>query len=125
MTLELFEKKVLQKNWYDKYFYYYLAATCGGIYFLYDVIIHQAKYDNYGTRYLGYLASALLIFLGIRGFFLVPNRYKTVSINSQLPIEKKKEIINDLLRKFDDPVYIEENGLYSFSYKKKLMGLCL
>ena len=66
MTLDQFQNKVVRTNWYDKYFYSLLftAATLGGLFFLYDVIIHQEKYDKLGTRYLGYLSFLFITEIG-------------------------------------------------------------
>ncbi len=120
MTLDLFQQKVLKANWYDKYFYYllFLAATLGGLFFLYDVISHQAKYDKLGTRYLGYLAFLFLTTLGISGLYFVPNRYKVITIASALSIDKKRNLINKIVKEFGNPFCETDNDFYGFIYDK-------
>ena len=121
MTLEQFQKKVLKANWYDKYYYYllFLAAIAGGLYFLYDVITHQEKYDKHGTQYLAYLSFLFLTTLGASGLFFVPNRYKVNTIHSTLPINKKQQIIDSVLKEFGNPYCDKDNNYYNFTYKKK------
>ena len=120
MTLELFQQKILKVNWYDKYFYYllFLAATLGGLFFLYDVISHQAKYDKLGTRYLGYLAFLFLTTLGLSGLYFIPNRYKILTIASTLPVDKKRGIIDKVVKEFGDPFCETDNDFYAFTYNK-------
>ena len=120
MTLEQFQKKVIKANWYDKYFYYllFLAATFGGLFFLYDVIVHQEKYDKLGTKYLGYLSFLFLTTLGLSGLFFVPNRYKIKTIHSTLPFDKKQQIIDDVLKEFGNPYCERNNDYYNFTLKK-------
>jgi len=120
MTLEQFQQKVLKANWYDKYFYYllFLAATLGGLFFLYDVIVHHPKYDKLGTRYLGYLAFLFLTTLGISGLYFVPNRYKIITIASTLPLDRKRDIIDKVLKEFGDPFCDTDNDFYDFTYDK-------
>ncbi len=120
MTLEQFQKKVARANWLDKYLYYllFLAATAGGFFILYDVIIHQAKYDKHGTRYLGYLSFLFLTTLGISGIYFLPNRYKIITIASSLPADKKEKIIAEVLKEFGNPYCHTDNDFYNFIYKK-------
>lgn len=120
MTLEQFQKKIVKSNWYEKYFYYLLffAATLGGLFFLYDVIVHQEKYDKLGIRYLGYLSFLFLTTLGVSGFFFIPNRYKVITIASILPADKKQKIINTVLKEFGDPFCDTDNDFYYFTYNK-------
>ena len=122
MTLQQFKKKVVRTNWYDKYFYYllFLAATIGGLFFLYDVIVYSEKYDQHQTRYLGYLAFLFLTTLGVSGLYFVPNRYKIITIISTLSTEKKKDIINGVVKEFGNPYCDNENDFYSFTYDKNL-----
>ena len=120
MTLQLFQKKVLKANWYDKYFYslLFLGATLGGLCFLYDVIAHQAKYDKFGTRYFGYLFFLLFTTFGISGLYFVPNRYNVITINSTLSIDKKRGMIDKVLKEFGDPFCDIDNDFYDFTYDK-------
>jgi hypothetical protein len=120
MTLEQFQKKVIRTNWYDKYFYYllFLAATVGGLFFLYDVIVHQVKYDKLGTKYLGYLSFLFLTTLGVSGLYFVPNRYKIITIASTLPTDKKQKIIAEVLKEFGNPYCDTGNDFYGFTFDK-------
>ena len=120
MTLDQFQNKVVRTNWYDKYFYSLLftAATLGGLFFLYDVIIHQEKYDKLGTRYLGYLSFLFLTTLGFNGLFFIPNRYKIITITSTLPTDKKRKIISEVLKEFEDPFCDNDNDFYDFTYNR-------
>lgn len=121
MTVEEFRKKVIKANWYDKYFYYllHIALIIGGLFFLYDISNNHAKYDKYGTSFLGYLAFGFLTFLGILGLKLIPNRYKILSVNSILPIDKKKEVISQLIIKLGNPFLNQSDTFFSFSYQRK------
>lgn len=120
MTYEQFQSKVLKVNWYDKYYYYFLyaAVTGFGFFLFYDVTANHAKYDRFGTRYLGYFCCVFLIVAGIRGLFLVPNRYKILSVNSLFTIDKNKEIIQELLIQLGEPYCSVTDSFYSFTYKK-------
>ena len=93
-----------------------------GLFFFYDVIIHQAKYDKYGTRYLVFIVSLLCAFLGVRGLYLIPNRYKVLSVSSSLSIDSKKERVVELIKIFGDPYYENSDTFYSFKYKKNWWG---
>jgi hypothetical protein len=120
MTLTEFQQKIIRANWYDKYWFFllYAAITCWGFFLLYDVIAHQEKYDKYGTRYLGYFSFVFLIFLGARGLYLVPNRYKVLSVHASLSIDKKKEVVVELIKKLNNPFYDTVDTFYNFRYKK-------
>jgi hypothetical protein len=121
MTLAEFQKKVIRDNWYDKYWFFLLyAAMIGvGVFFLYDVIAHQSKYDKYGTQFLAYFLFILFVFMGVRGLYLVPNRYKILTTSSLLSVEAKKQIIVRLIKELGDPFYNTVNTFYSFSYQNK------
>jgi hypothetical protein len=120
MTVEQFQKKIIKANWYDKYLYslLFLAVFIGGLYFLYDVIAHQAKYDKLGTRYWGYFGFLFLTLLGLSGLFFVPNRYKVLTIVSTLPSENKRKVLDSLKNEFGNAFFDEEDDLYSFTYSK-------
>ena len=120
MTFENFQKKVVRANWYDKYFYslLFLAATLGGLFFLYDVIVHHEKYDKSGTCYLGYLSFLILTAIGISGFFFIPNRYKIITISSALSSNQKQKIIGDVLKEFGEPLHDANNDFYDVTYSK-------
>ena len=120
MTFDQFQNKVVKTNWYDKHFYslLFIAATLGGFFFLYDVIIHQEKYDKLGTRYIGYLSFLFLTTLGISGLFFIPNRYKIITITSTLSADKKQKVIDEVLKEFGDPFCEIDKDFYNFTYNK-------
>ena len=118
MTLQQFQKQVLKANWYDKYFYYLLSITAiiVGLFFLYDVITHQTKYDKLGTRYLGYLVFLFFTIFGLGGFYFTQKRYKVITFNSELSINTKEKLIIEIIKEFGDPYYEIDNEFYRFRY---------
>ena len=121
MDIKEFEDRVIKSYWYDKYFYYvlYIAISVVGLYFLFDLILQQAKYDKHGIKILAFIFFIFLIFLGTLGLKLIPNRYKIISVNSSLPIDKKDEIVNKLITKINGRYSLVNNSIYSFIYKRK------
>lgn len=120
MNLEQFQKKTLKRTWYEKYFYgaLFFAVFGAGLFFLYDVIVHQAKYDKLGTRYLGYLVVVFFTALGVSGFFFIFNRYKILTIPSILSTSEKTKAIDLVLKEFGSMTYYSEKDFFSFGYKK-------
>ena len=120
MTEDEFQQKIMKSNLYDKYWYYllYTAGVCLGIFLLYHISAYPIKYNRYGIRLLAYLSSAFFIVLGILGLYLVPNRYKILSVNSSLTNEKKNNSMKDLINNLEIPYYDIENNYYKFKYKK-------
>src|SRR5437762_812333 len=114
MTLQKFKSKVISYNGFDKYIYYVLFSIlcAAGIYIFYDVISNNTKYALYGTTYFAYGLSIFLIFIGLLGFKLIPNRYKVLIINSSLPLLRKQEAINNLMLQLDHAVCLPNEGFY-------------
>ena len=57
---------------------------------------------------------------GCYGFYLIPNRYKILMINSTGSIQKKHELILKLLKEFDISNYENNSSYYSFEYGKSI-----
>ena len=121
MNHEQFQKEVYKGRKYEKWFYYffYSAMTIGGFFILYDVIAHYAKYDKWGTRYLGYTFSILIAYYGISGLGLTSNRYRIILVPSALTINKKKDMIFSTLEQFSNPVWDNEKTICCCFYRKK------
>jgi hypothetical protein len=121
MTIREFSKEVTFDTLFEKYFWYllYTATTIAGLYLLYDVYANPAKYDRHGTTNFAYFAYSLIVLLGGLSVYLVPNRYKTLSIGSNLAIEEKKEVVSRLLKEFGEPFCYPEKDIYHFTYRKK------
>jgi len=121
VNLEQFQKEVFKWRKYEKYFYYlfYSAMTIGGFFILYDVIVHYAKYDKWGTRYLGYIFSILITYYGISGLVLTLNRYRIILVHSALTINKKKDVIFSTLEQFGNPVWDNKKTICCCFYRKK------
>jgi hypothetical protein len=121
VNLEQFQKEVFKWQKYEKYFYYffYSAMAIGGLFILYDVLVHYTKYDKRGTSYLGYIFSILITYYGISGLVLTSNRYKIILVPSALTINKKKDIIFSTLKHFGNPVWDEKKKICCCFYRKK------
>ena len=120
MTIEEF-RKVVNANWIDKCIYYlmYVVFLVLGIVFLYDTNTNPAKYAQPGLRVFAFILGLFLIVIGILGIYLIPNYYKILSVNSALPIDKKEEIINALLKELDIGFDTKKDDYYSFRYSKR------
>ena len=121
MDIKEFENRVIKSYWYDKYFYYglYIAISVVGLYFLFDLIFHQAKYDEHGIKLLAIIFFICLIFFGTLGLKLIPYRYKIISVNSSLPLDKKYKIIDKLITKINGRYSFVTDSVYRFIYKRK------
>ena len=108
MTYEDFTNKFKKTNSFGKYWNYFISiAVMGvGIYFLY-LLNFTEWYDfkKVTTKKIVpiwgiYAFCVLLIMLGLYGFWRIPKTYKIKIIKSELSIDEKKQIINQITRDF-------------------------
>ena len=121
MTLEEFTKKITKANLFEKnYFYFFFVLLCGfGIFIWYDIYIHPLKYEAYHSNAFAAVFSILMILLGIRGFRLLVNRYKVITIESLSSIEKRELVLERLGEVLGSPVIRLEDFYYTFDYQRK------
>lgn len=121
MTLQEFQKTVVKTNWYDKYYYYLIsiAAIGGSIYLFYDIGTNPLKYKSRHSYEIALMAYSLLFLLGCYAIYLIPNRYKVLTVDNSLPVDKKKDIISKLLNKLDISLADTRDTFYSFRYQRK------
>jgi hypothetical protein len=114
MTIQEFKNMVVKSNWYDKYYYYLMSivAIGGSIYLFYDIGINPLKYRTRNSYEMALMAYCYAI-------YLIPNRFKVLTIDSTLTIDKKEEIISKLLHRLDISFADKQDGFYSFNYQRK------
>jgi len=98
MTKSDFYKRVRKDNRLDIYLYYfnYIFLTTLLLYSIYDAISNPAKYDQFGTRIFAIVMCSALVFLGLRGIMLIPNRYKVMELESALSNSEKNKSVLEL-----------------------------
>jgi len=121
MTLQEFQKKVIKTNWYDKYYYYLIsfAAIIGSIYLFYDIWTNPLKYKSKHSYEIALVAFSILFLIGCYALYLIPNRYKILTIDSNLTIDKKREVISELFHKLGISHANTRDNFYSFRYQRK------
>jgi hypothetical protein len=121
MTPQEFQKTIVKTNWYDKYYYYFisLAAIAGSIYLFYDIGTNPLRYKSKHSYAIALIAYSCLFLLGCYAIYLIPRRYKVLTISSSLPVEKKKEIISTLLNKLSISYEDTKDCFYFFRYRRK------
>ena len=121
MTREEFRKKIIKSNLLDICFYNLLfaAMVLGGIFFLYEVTAHQPKWNIHATRATGYLSFAFLFYFGLRGLWLMPNRYKILTIISTVAGDRKNEAILEVGHQLGDPYCAKDQDLFKFTYQRR------
>ena len=121
MTRREFRNKVIKLNLLDICFYNLLfaAMVVGGIFFLYSVIAHQSEWDAHNTRGAGYLSFAFLFYFGLRGLWLMPNRYKILTVASAAGGDRKNDSIQSLVHRLGDPRCERDQGLFKFTYQRR------
>ncbi|WP_026904927.1 hypothetical protein [Pedobacter glucosidilyticus] len=105
MTYEDFIKKFNRTNFLDKYWSYFISigALGIGLYFLYLLNftewyqLKKVTTKNITPLWAIYAFCGLFIFLGLYGFWIIPKNYGITYIKSDSPIDKKAEIINQLI----------------------------
>jgi hypothetical protein len=108
MTYEDFSNRFKKTNSHDKIWNYFISLTviCLGLFFLY--LLHFTQwYDpqkvttKNATPIWGInVFCGLLILLGLYGFWRIPKSYEMTAIQSALSIDKKHQIINQIISDF-------------------------
>ena len=88
------------------------------IFFFERILTNPEKFK--GSKFLYYSLSSIMFLFGCYGFYLIPNRYKILMINSTGSIQKKHELILKLLKEFDISNYENNSSYYSFEYGKSI-----
>lgn len=119
MTFEEFQIKVKKKTALDKYWYYILciAIIILSVVLLYFLITQPERFK--GPKVAFYLGSFFLLCLGGSGFYYLPNRYKIVTVESELPIAKKQIITAKLLLDIGEVQIIKPSQYLSFNLKRR------
>jgi hypothetical protein len=108
MTYEEFTNKFKKTNSFDKYWNYFISiAVIGvGLYFLY-LLNFTEWYDlkkvttgNIMPIWGIYVFCGFLILLGLYGFWRIPKTYEITFIKSDFSIDKKNQIINQIINDF-------------------------
>lgn len=119
MTFEEFQIKVKKKTALDKYWYYVLciAIVILSIVLFYFLITQPEKFK--GPKIVPYLGFFFLLCLGSSGFYFLPYRYKIVTIESDLPIQKKQDIAAKLLPEVGEVQIINPSQYLIFNLKSR------
>lgn len=120
MTYKHFQNKVLRSTWYDKYWYYFIysIAICLGLYILYSSFQFEPSLKNNGHVAM-YIFIVFILTSGISGIYLIPNRYKVLTIESKLNANRKEEIIKLLIVELVGKEFVVNECFYDFAYRKK------
>lgn len=121
MTPQEFQNTVVKTNWYDKYYYYLISvgAIIGSVYLFHDIATNPLKYKVRHSYGIALIAFSFLFLMGCYAIYLIPNRYKVLTVSSGLPVDKKKEIISRLLNKLGVAHADTKNDFYSFRFQRK------
>ena len=109
MTFEDFTNKFRRINSFVKYWNYFISIGIMGfgLFFLYQLNftewyeLKKLTTKNIMPMWGIYVMSGLFILLGLYGFWRVPKTYELTCIRSKLSIDKKDQIINQILNDFE------------------------
>ena len=120
MTYKQFQNKVLRSTWYDKYWYYFIysIATFCGLHILYSSFKFEPNLENNGHIAM-YIFIVFILTGGISGIYLIPNRYKVLTIESKLTAYSKEEIIKLLIAELVGKEFVVNECFYDFTYRRK------
>lgn len=97
MTFDDFKIKVRKKTSFDRYWYNGLC-TCLISFCTFSTFYITFRPENFqGFRVILYVSFLSFISIGIYGiFWLLPKRYRIVTIDSDLPLAKKQAVVESL-----------------------------
>ncbi|HMK20528.1 MAG TPA: hypothetical protein VK492_20145 [Chitinophagaceae bacterium] len=121
MTPQEFQRSVTKIDLYGKYLWYLFSiALIGiGVFLFYDLTTNPNKYRLKHTYVLAFFAFAFLFLLGCYALYLLPNRYKVLTVNNNLSIDKKKLIVDRLLDNLKVQCHNSQDIFYTFTYQRK------
>lgn len=121
MTLQEFKKSVTKTDLYRKYLWYSFSIALIGlsIFFFSDLTTDPNKYKSRHTYILAFVFFSFLFLLGCYALYLLPNRYKVLTVNNNSSVDEKKQIISDLLDKLKVPHSHNQETFYAFKYQRK------
>lgn len=118
MTFEDFKIRMRKETIFEKYWYYGLsiAVFIMSLYILFGLI---TRLDKFGWDHVFlYIIALFLLLLSASGFYLLPNRYKIVTLNSYLTIEQKQSVLKKLLDDYTDYRDFNEQHYISFTLRR-------
>jgi hypothetical protein len=121
MTEKEFKKAVTKSNWFDKYYYYFIsiAIIAVGLLFLYLAFSESAGGRSISTRLVIISGAAFFFTLGFVVLRLLPNRYRILKFKSNLPAEKKEQVIANTMRELGATFFLNSQHLWRFYYRRK------
>jgi hypothetical protein len=121
MTETEFRKAVTKSSWFDKYYYYSISITVLGVGLLslYFALFGDANRQSTGVRILIVASAAFFILLGVISLRLLPNRYKVLKIESEMPIEEKKRITAEIMKEFGVTRLNTTKDFWHFYYQRQ------
>ena len=121
MTLQEFQKFVTKTNLYGKYLWYLVSVALIGtsVFLFYDLTTNPDKYKLKHTYVLAFFAFSFFFFLGCYALYILPNRYKVLTVNNSSSIDEKKQIVSKLLEKLKVQYSNNQDTFYTFTYQRK------
>ena len=89
-------KRIIAKRYWSQKLYYYIVSACllgAGVFFLLLSVNQKILPGQISYIYAG---LPLVIFGFFSVFYLVPNRYKIVSVSSPIAAEEKEGVVRNL-----------------------------
>lgn len=119
MTIDEFRQKVKKGTTLDKYWYYILCVAIIILSFvLFFYLITQPEKFK-GPKVYYYLITLFLLCFGLSGFYYLPNRYKVVTVQSNLPLSKKQDVIARVMFEIAEIPVAQPSQYTSFNLKRK------
>ena len=119
MSPKQFHKKIIKKNIIEiaSLYFIYSAALIGGLILAFNIFNLDPDVQRKGSLEM-YLLTLFIISSGGLGLYLIPRRYKLVTLSSKLPLEQKDYFIGEFITSLKC-TYIEiEDSCYYFVYQK-------
>lgn len=115
MSYQEFQAKVSKKTKFERVLWYtlYSLLIIVAAFFIYNIITSPVKYKEHGTYVLAIITTTAFLLFGFYGYYLIPNRYKIISVPSNLEIIQKSEVLKNLL---NDLKIMAVPELYEYNY---------
>ncbi|MDP4262624.1 MAG: hypothetical protein Q8941_08840 [Bacteroidota bacterium] len=119
MTVQQFKKTITKASGFDKYYYYFISfLTIGfGVAFLFKSLTLTEHREEHSQAIMLF-ASLFCFLLGSIALYLVRNRYKILTFDSNSSTEDKKRIIADTIKDFNSSFIDNSKGFWSFNYRR-------
>ncbi len=119
MSSKEFRRKIMRKNLSDIVWFYiiYVLSLIGGFAFAYNIFEMDSisrKESSWGL----YFITIFFISSGIWGLYLIPKRYKVITVTSSLSNEQKVNLINGFITSIKNNYFKKEEDFYHFDYQK-------